>query len=218
MKFDAVVFDMDGVIFDSEKKVVECWQVVAEKYNIEEIEEACSACLGLNRVATKEYFLGKYGEDFPYEEYKTEMSNLFHERYGNGKIPVKQGAREILDSLRRNGKKVALATSTRKAVVVDELEAAGLYDFFDAIVCGDMVEKSKPAPDIFLRACECLGVNPRDAFAIEDSYNGVRSAHGAGIRTIMVPDLAPENEEMRGLAEVVLPNLCEVMEYLGLER
>ncbi|MDE6025474.1 MAG: HAD family phosphatase [Lachnospiraceae bacterium] len=216
MKFDAVVFDMDGVIFDSEKKVVECWQEIAAKHNIEEIEEACSACLGLNREATKVYFFSKYGEDFPYEEYKTEMSDLFHTRYGNGKIPVKQGVREILDSLKGHGKKIALATSTREAIVVDELKAAGLYDYFDAIVCGNMVEKSKPEPDIFLMACEKLAVVPKDAFAIEDSYNGVRSASSAGIRTIMVPDLAPATEEMRELAEVILPSLYEVMEYCGL--
>ncbi|MCM1272264.1 MAG: HAD family phosphatase [Clostridium sp.] len=217
MKYDAVVFDMDGVIFDSEKKVVECWQVVAQKYDIEEIEKACSDCLGLNRVATKEYFLRKYGENFPYDEYKTEMSNLFHERYGNGKIPLKQGSREILGSLKKSGKRVALATSTRTEIVVEELKAAGLYDFFDAIVCGDMVEKSKPAPDIFLKACQCLDIKPCDSFAIEDSYNGVRSAHGAGIRTIMVPDLAPVNDEMRDIAETVLESLFDVMDYLGLK-
>lgn len=217
MSFQAVVFDMDGVIFDSEAKVTECWQVVAEKYGIPDIEDACRHCLGLNRDATRAYMLEVYGQDFPYDEYKTEMSDLFHERYGNGRLPVKAGVREILPWLKEHGIKIALASSTRRAIVEAELKDAGLYDYFDKVIGGDMVEKSKPAPDIFLKACNELCVNPSDAYAIEDSYNGVRSAQGAGLKCIMVPDLAPATDEMRELAEQVLPDLVAVMEYFAID-
>ncbi len=215
MGFQAVVFDMDGVIFDSEAKVIECWQVVAEKYGIPDIEDACRHCLGLNRDATRDYMLGRYGQDFPYDEYKTEMSDLFHERYGDGKLPVKSGVRELLPWLKEHGIKIALASSTRRAIVEAELKAAGLYDYFDKVIGGDMVEKSKPAPDIFLKACNELCVEPCDAYAIEDSHNGVRSAQSAGLKCIMVPDLAPATDEMSELAEMVLPDLSAVMEHFA---
>lgn len=217
MNFQAVVFDMDGVIFDSEAKVVECWQVVADKYGIPDIEDACRHCLGINRDATRAYMLEAYGQDFPYDAYKKEMSDLFHERYGDGRLPVKAGVREILSWIKEHGIKIALASSTRRAIVEAELKAAGLYDYFDKVICGDMVEKSKPAPDIFLKACNELGVRPCDAYAIEDSYNGVRSAQSAGLKCIMVPDLVPATDEMRELAERVLPDLTAVMEYFSID-
>lgn len=215
MNFQAVVFDMDGVIFDSEAKVVECWQVVADKYGIPDIEDACRHCLGINRDATRAYMLEAYGQDFPYDAYKREMSDLFHKRYGDGRLPVKAGVREILSWIKEHGIKIALASSTRRAIVEAELKAAGLYDYFDKVICGDMVEKSKPAPDIFLKACNELGVRPCDAYAIEDSYNGVRSAQSAGLKCIMVPDLVPATDEMRELAERVLPDLTAVMVYFA---
>lgn len=217
MNFQAVVFDMDGVIFDSEAKVVECWQIVADKYGIPDIEDACRHCLGINRDATRAYMLEAYGQDFPYDEYKREMSDLFHKRYGNGRLPVKAGVREILSWIKEHGIKIALASSTRRAIVEAELKAAGLYDYFDKVICGDMVEKSKPAPDIFLKACNELGVRPCDAYAIEDSYNGVRSAQSAGLKCIMVPDLVPATDEMRELAERVLPDLMAVVEYFSID-
>lgn len=213
MNFKAVVFDMDGVVFDSEKKVVECWQEVAKKHNIPDIEDACRDCLGLNSSATRTYMLERYGADFPYDKYKKEMSGIFHERYDDGKLPLKGGVKEILSWLCDNKIKVALATSTRKAIVTAELRAAGIYDYFDKIVCGDMVERSKPAPDIFLKACHELDIMPEYAYAIEDSYNGVRSANSAGLKVIMVPDLAPATEEMIGLTEKVMRDLKEVLDF-----
>ena len=213
-EFDAVVFDMDGVIFDSERCVIECWKVVAEEYHIPDIETSCYACMGLTREATKQEMLRRYGQDFPYDDYKKKMSAVFDERYGEGRLPVKPGTRELLGALREAGKKIALASSTRLKVVQKELAAAGLLDYFDILVCGDMVEKSKPAPDIFLKACELLHVSPEKSVAIEDSYNGIRSASAAHLITIMVPDLALPTDEMRTLSAAILPSLLDVRTYL----
>ena len=140
---------------------------------------------------------------------------MFHERYGNGRLPLKPGVVEILEELRRRKVKVALASSTRKAVVEQELRDAGILHYFEKVICGDMVERSKPAPDIFLKTCEELGVEPERSYAIEDSYNGIRSAHGAGMRPIMVPDLSEPTEEMERLAVAILPDLLAVMDYLS---
>lgn len=213
--YKAVVFDMDGVIFDSERAVMQCWKEVASRHNIPDIEKAILACTGTTMVRTREIILNLYGADFPYDEYARESSVIFHSRYDGGRLPMKPGVKELLTFLKERGKKIALASSTRQQVVTDELRDAGIIEYFDRIICGDMVSRSKPAPDIFLKACEELNVSPSDSYAIEDSYNGIRAAHAGGLHPIMVPDLLPADEEMQSLAEIVLPNLTSVMEYLA---
>lgn len=213
--YEAVIFDMDGVIFDSEKMVIICWQEVADKYHIENIEYACRQCLGINKEAAKKRFLEIYGQDFPYDDYKAEMSALFHERCSGGKLDLKSGVKELLSYLKNNGKIIALASSTREQVVREELTDAGILHYFKEIVCGDMVARSKPYPDIYLKACEHIGVMPGKAYAVEDSYNGIRSAAAGGLRPIMVPDLAKPTKEMEELSEIILSSLLDVREYLG---
>ena len=134
----AVVFDMDGVIFDSETLVFRMWKVVAEKYGVADIEETCRACLGINATVTREIFFERYGQDFPYDKYKKEMSDLFHANAAGGKLPKKPGIRELLEYLRRENIKTAVASSTRRDLVTRELEEGGLLSYFDEIVCGDM--------------------------------------------------------------------------------
>lgn len=213
--YKAVVFDMDGVIFDSERAVMQCWKEVASRHNIPDIEKAILACTGTTMVRTREIMLNLYGADFPYDEYARESSAIFHSRYDGGRLPMKPGVKELLTFLKERGKKIALASSTRQQVVTDELRDAGIIEYFDRIICGDMVSRSKPAPDIFLKACEELNISPSDSYAIEDSYNGIRAAHAGGLHPIMVPDLLPADEEMQSLAEIVLPSLTSVMEYLA---
>lgn len=213
--YNAVVFDMDGVIFDSERAVMQCWKEVASRHNIPDIENAILACTGTTMVRTREIMLNLYGADFPYDEYARESSAIFHSRYDGGRLPMKPGVKELLTFLKERGKKIALASSTRQQVVTDELRDAGIIEYFDRIICGDMVSRSKPAPDIFLKACEELNVSPSDSYAIEDSYNGIRAAHAGGLHPIMVPDLLPADEEMQSLAEIILPNLTSVIEYLA---
>jgi HAD superfamily hydrolase (TIGR01509 family) len=127
---------------------------------------------------------------------------------------MKDGVYEILDFLKKSGKKIALASSTKRQTVINQLRDAKILDYFDEIVTGDMVSKSKPDPEIFLLACNKLNVEPERAFAIEDSYNGIRSASSGKLRAIMVPDLLPANDEMRELAETVQESLNDVIEYL----
>lgn len=215
MGISAVIFDMDGVIFDSERLVIECWKVVADKYGIDNIEEACFECLGINAALTKELMKKRYGETFPYDAYKKEMSAIFHSRAAGGKLPQKKGIKELLTFLKENHIPTAVASSTRREVVMRELEEGGLLPYFDRVICGDMVERSKPEPDIFLKACESLSIDAPNAYAIEDSYNGIRAAFRAGMKPIMVPDLAEPTEEMEKLACCILPSLFEVMEYLN---
>lgn len=211
---EAVIFDMDGVIFDSETLVFRCWNVVAEKYGVKDVEKVCTECLGINAVETKEIFLRHYGSDFPYDEYKKEMAELFHKSAAEGGLKLKTGVVELLTFLKEQNYKIALASSTRRAVVEAELTGAGIIQYFDEIICGDMVKKSKPEPDIYLKAAEKIDVSPDKCYAIEDSYNGIRSAHRAGMAVIMVPDMLPVNEEMEETCCNIFDSLFQVITLL----
>lgn len=212
--FLAVVFDMDGVIFDSEKLVLRAWQAVAEKYQIPDIETACMECLGLNQDAAYEKFCQRYGADFPYFEYKKETRALFFGPFYGEHLPIKPGVKELLEFLKANGKKIALASSTRRELVEKELFDAHLLSYFDAVICGDMVENSKPHPEIFVTACKALDVPTKKAYAIEDSFNGIRAAHAGDLLPIMVPDMVEPTKEILSLTNACLPDLCAVIDYL----
>lgn len=209
----AVIFDMDGVIFDSERGVRDCWAIIAEKYGLKDIEKVCDRCTGTTYDDTKRIFEEFYGKDVPYEEYKAECSALFHERFDGGRLPMKKGVKELLDYLKERKIALAVASSTREVTVRKWLDQAGLTSYFDKIICGDMVKKGKPEPDIYIKACTELGGSGSGVFAIEDSYNGIRSAVMAGIDAIMVPDILPPTEEMRQKAQKIFDNLLEVKAY-----
>ena len=211
---DAVIFDMDGVIFDSERLVLVCWEKVSEKYGIQGIEEVFMPCIGTNAEKTKEVVLDHYGQDFPFEEFRKEASVLFHEDVNRNGLPVKKGVRELLEYLKEREIPTAVASSTRLEVVTGELKQAGLYEYFKAVMGGDQLKRSKPEPDIYLMTCEKLGVNPGQAYAIDDSYNGIRSSYSAGMKPIMVPDMLPATEEMLQKSIVVLDDLLLVKDYL----
>ena len=213
--FDAVVFDMDGVIFDSERATMDCWIELADRYGLKDIRTPYYACIGVNAQKTREIMMDAYGPDFPYDEYGGEASRMYHEKYDGGRLPMKSGVKEILWFLKCEEKKIALASSTKRKTVVRQLRDAGILEYFDEIVTGDMVSKSKPEPDIFLLACEKIDTSPGRAYAIEDSFNGIRAAHAGGLRPIMVPDILPADDEMREKAEAVLGNLGAVVEYLA---
>lgn len=210
----AVIFDMDGVIFDTERIWIECWSPVGKAHGIKNIETVLrDECVGITAAAMKAALLKTYGADFPYDQYVKEASAVFHARYDHN-LPMKPGVRTLLDFLRQAGLPVALASSTPTKTVRQELGDAGLLPYFSVIAGGEEVSRSKPAPDIFLLAAERLGTAPGLCFVIEDSFNGIRAAHAAGMRPIMVPDLLCPDAEMRETAEAILPSLAEVVDYL----
>ncbi len=214
----AVIFDMDGVIFDSERLVLDCWEKVGEKYHLANIREVFIECIGTNKEKTKEIVHEHYGESFAYDKFAKEASLIFHDVVNSDGLPVKNGVRELLKYLKQNEIPVGLASSTRLAVVEEELKQAGLFEYFQIVVGGDQLKRSKPHPDIYLMACEKMKVLPKDAYAIEDSYNGIRAAYGAGMMPVMVPDILPATEEMQKMSVIVLENLLQVKEYFRQER
>ncbi len=209
----AVVFDMDGVIFDTEWLVLEGWADTGKRHGIEGTDEVCRKCLGTTYEVSRQIFLDHYGADFPYETYKEEMRAYFYHAIEK-EVPLKPGIREILEYLKKNGLRIGLASSTRREAVLSELDQDGLTGYFDVVIGGDLLKRSKPEPDIYLMACRELGVEPGQAYAIEDSYNGIRSAHAAGMHPIMVPDLMPPTDEMRQKSVVICADLYETKKFI----
>ena len=213
MSGKAVLFDMDGVIFDSERAVLACWQEVGARFSLRGIEQVFVRCVGVNKQRTRQIFLEAYPE-LDFDRFDEAVRALFLSRYDKGRLPLKPGVREILSALKEAGIPLALASSTRLVTVRRELDEAGLLPCFDAVIGGDTVAHSKPDPEIFLTAASRLGAAPEDCWVIEDSFNGIRAAHAGGMHPIMVPDLLPPDAEMTEKAEVIVKDLFEAMAYL----
>lgn len=215
MNKTAVIFDMDGIIFDSEQLVLDSWEKVGKKYGIADVRQTLTDCIGTNKKKTEEIVYAHYGKDFDFGKYSKEASLLFREYVAENGLPIKKGVRELLQYLKEQETSVGLASSTRLAVVEEELQQAGLYDYFQVVVGGDQLKRSKPEPDIYLMACEKMGVSPQNAYAVEDSYNGIRAAYSAGMMPVMVPDLLPATEEMYAKSIAVFDDLLQVMQFFA---
>ena len=211
----AVIFDMDGILLDTEKIYMYAWEDLAPKIGIEVqyARDIVLACTGTNSATTKKIMIEMLGSEEAYEKSVELSRQYFHKYIDDNGIPVKKYAREILQFLHDKKVSVGLASSTREAVVRQQMRDTGLYDFFDVILGGDNVVNGKPAPDIFLDCADKLEADPKICYVIEDSFNGIRAAHAAGMHPIMVPDLRQPDDEIKGLAEAILPDLNAVIRY-----
>ena len=209
----AVIFDMDGVLFDTERMYMECWREAAEPRGLKNVDEISKACIGRTLQGTKEVFeaaKAEQGIDVSFEELHEDCSRRFKKKEEREGLPEKPGVHEILEYLKENRIPTALASSTRRTAVMEHLDRAGITSYFQKIICGDMVEHGKPAPDIYLKACEELGVAPGQALAVEDSFNGVRAGHAAGMQVFLVPDLVAPTPEIQALCTEQLESLDEL--------
>lgn len=212
--FAAAIFDMDGLILDSERTVLTCWEKVAERHGLPDIMPFAISVIGKNKKATLEEFTRVYG--LPAEAYEREARAIYNDMASKGQVPLKPHTLELLSAMKNAGMKIAIASSSLRTEVKPQMETLGAAPFFDAMVCGDQVTKSKPDPEIFLKACDALGVRPEDSIGLEDSFNGVRACKASGLFTIMVPDILQPDDEMKGLADIILPSLKEVQAFLNL--
>ena len=213
-----VIFDMDGVLFDTERLCLDSWMAVAEQQGLKGMEEVFPKCIGLNRNDTMQVVKQAYGNDFDYTGFSILASAWFQAYTEKNGLPVKPGVEPILKWLKEAGWTVGLASSTRRGRVLEQLKQANVLPYFSVIVTGDMVEHSKPLPDIYLMACRELGVKPKEAYAIEDSPNGIRSAHAAGMRPLMVPDMIVPDGEMERLSYRIMRDLYEVLDFFRKEQ
>ena len=214
-KFKAAIFDMDGLILDSERTVLSIWEQIGEKYGFAGIREYGISVIGKNKKATVDEFERVYGE--PGDRYERELREIYNGLAAQGKVPLKPHTIELLSAMKNAGMKIAIASSSTREEVTSQMEVLGALPYFDTCVCGDQVTKSKPDPEIFLLACEALGVKPEEGVGLEDSYNGVRSCKASGLYTIMVPDIIQPDDEMKDLADIILPSLKDVQDFLNLK-
>lgn len=212
-----IIFDMDGVLFDSENVDRKAWFDLAEKYNVKNIQQAFEECIGTpdkNIISVLDRYLKESGVDMSGEEFRNKTLEVFDEYVGKYGMPLKYYASECLAELKKKGYRVGLASSTPIERVRPQLTETGLIDYFDDIVGGGMFVHGKPDPEIFLMSCERLGGKPERSIVIEDSFNGIRAAYAAGMRPIMVPDILQPDDEIRQKAWKILPDLKAVTELL----
>jgi HAD superfamily hydrolase (TIGR01509 family) len=207
----AVIFDMDGLLFDTEALWQEALLSAAAEAGHAIPDEVYSKSIGVRRSQTRGLFLSHFGGDFLFDDFHASWSRHFW-LIAENKLALKPGASELLDVVDQLRLPRAIATSSSRTTVERHLAAHGLSDRFDQIVCRGDYENGKPAPDPFLRAAERLGVEPRSCLALEDSHVGVRSASAAGMMTVMVPDLLEPTEELRALCVLVARDLHHVRE------
>ena len=216
MRFRAVVFDMDGVIFDSERVYRMMEHRAAAIYGLpdEKVESFCNLIAGGTKDTNRKHFEAMFGTNIDYLEFR-EVVNSGVDAYGKDPgYDVKPGIRELLNYLKEQKLLVGLATSTAGERAEYHLKRHGLYDYFDKIIYGDMVKRGKPNPDIYLTACETLGVSPAETVGVEDSINGVISSGRAGLFTAMVVDLIEPDEKALEYADVVFRSASELQQML----
>ena len=214
----AVVFDMDGLMFNTEWVIRYSWEITGKEIGYENFGKNIFNALGMNYNRRKEYFLGKYGEEFDFEGFVDRYREVSSDYLAKNGIPVKNGLKNILEFLKDNGIKMAVATSSSRKYAMSKIESVGIEGYFDTIICGDMVTKSKPDPQIYKMACDGLGVDYASCIAFEDSPNGIRSAYVAGMNPIMIPDLlADAPKEVEEMLVAKLEDLDEAIEFLRKE-
>ena len=210
----AVVFDMDGVLFDTERLLCEQWTAVGSKHGIPDMEATLLSCVGRSHKDSRQFFWEKYGDSVDYEKFFQEAVGCFYAKIKEEGLPVKKGAYELLEYLKQEGYPIALASSSRMESIQGHLSNAGMLHYFKAIIGGDMVEHSKPHPEIYERACQMLGQSTEHCIAIEDSPNGIRSAYQAGMQPVMVPDMIQPDEVIQAMLHLRFDSLLEVQAYL----
>lgn len=208
------VFDMDGLMFDSERLVFEIWKEMTSELGLEFTVDVFKQTIGLRRDESEKFYKSFFGEGFDYSSLKLKSRAMFMERINRDGVPIKKGLIALLDYLKSNGVRLAVATSTSAQTAHKVIRLAGVYDYFDSFVCGEDVTNGKPAPDVFLKAAEKIGVEPNDCVAFEDSINGIKSAYAAKMTTVMVPDFLQPTDEIKPMINFLCKSLDEAIAYI----
>jgi HAD superfamily hydrolase (TIGR01509 family) len=211
---DSVIFDMDGVLFDTERLYGIAWDQAGALMHLHDISSDKKHCVGLNGVDIRKYLLQKYGPDFPIDRFRKAIDEAFHVIVQKEGLPKKEGVDEILLYLKEHDYRIGLATSSGQQSALTNLNSTGIAHYFQTVITGDMVVNGKPHPEIYQTACAKLGANPKNTIAIEDSPNGVKSSHAAGLNVIMVPDIIVPTAENEKLLFQKFDSLLDVKKFL----
>lgn len=210
----AVIFDLDGVLLDTEKYLVKYWCQAANEMGFPMERKHALMIRSLAAKYAEPYLQQELSEHFDYDAVRQRRRELMEEAIERDGVPKKADADYILDELRKRKIKTAVATATDEARAERYLKQIGIYEKIDHIVCATMVQNGKPMPDVYLYACKTIGEKTQDCLAIEDSPNGVLSATRAGLKTIMVPDLTPPDDELKSILYGTAETLAGVLDFI----
>ena len=213
------IFDMDGLLIDSERVLyLNNGMEISKKLGYPLSEEFLRSLMGCNWKLYAEKILEHKGKDFPIDEYLNMLFERIEDVLNNGSIPLMKGTKELLDYCKDHNIKMAVATSTPKDKAIRCLDNAGIKDYFDYVVCGDMVEKGKPEPDIYLSVVDHFKIDLDKLIVLEDGHSGSLAARRANCRLIIVEDLANVEKQDRDYAELLPSSLLEVIDYIDKEN
>ena len=210
----AVIFDMDGLLLDTERIALAVFLETCEFFGIGDQTEVFMQCVGVNQVLGDRILRQGLDGKVDYPAFSRRWEDRYRDRTLREPVPLKTGAKALLKELAKQNMPLAVATSTQTQRALEKLEKAEILDRFHAVIGGDQVEYSKPHPEIYRMAARTLGRVPEACLALEDSENGVRSAVTAGMTVIQIPDLVQPSPELRSLGHTVLGSLREVMEFV----
>ncbi|MBE6846099.1 MAG: HAD family phosphatase [Ruminococcus sp.] len=213
-----IIFDMDGLMLDTEKLLMRFWIESANEHGFDMKKEHVLSIRSLAAKLASPKLKGIFGEEFDYFSVRSRRIELMNAYIRENGVEKKSGLDELLAYLKSNGYKIAVATATDKERAYMYLTSVGVWDYFDKFVCNSMVENGKPAPDIYLKACEELNLSPCECIALEDSPNGIKSAHAAGCLPVMVPDLSQPDEEILSLLYKKIDTLDMLIDVLKAEK
>jgi HAD superfamily hydrolase (TIGR01509 family) len=211
---EAVIFDMDGLMLDTERLARRGWLAALEEFGASLTDEQYLRIVGRTATDSTAVLREMLGADFPVEQCRNRMRELYYADATENGIPIKPGLVELVDFLKERSLKYAVATSTARELTIPKLQLTGLLSTFTTIVAGDEIKNGKPAPDIFLAAARSLGAEPEKCVVLEDSSYGIRAAHAAKMIPIMVPDLSEPSVEIKSLTHAVVPSLHEAREII----
>lgn len=211
--FSGVIFDMDGLLLDSERIALETFSAACEQLQLGDRTALFHRCIGTNQQGTEMILAKGFAGSVQMSEFNAVWKQLHRARLTSAPIPLKTGAVELLQAIKALGLPLAVATSTPTERACEKLQNAGLLAYFEWIVGGDRVQRSKPEPDIYLLAARLLSIAPETALALEDSENGVLAALAAGMTVVQVPDLVQPSAEFRQHGHWVLTSLLDVAEH-----
>lgn len=214
----AVIFDMDGVLIDTEKHYNAAWCQAATEAGFPFTREHALLLRSCEAKEGEKLMQGIFGPSFDYYAIRERRRELVRERLAQYGLEKKPGVEETLRFLRAKGIKTAVATATALDITKSHLTTIGVSDLFDSIVSAKNVAHGKPEPDVYLYACEQIGERPQDCMAVEDSPNGIMAAYRAGLRTVMVPDLTQPDEELTKYLYACVNSLSDLCELVDKEE